>query len=155
DRQRIIRALEIYEQTKTPPSVLKQLKSKSEYSPYYVGITMARKKLYEKIDMRFDQMISDGLVEEVKRLLTLGYSEKDNAIKSIGYKEIVKYLNGEISLNQAIEIAKYRSHQYAKRQITWFRKIPNIKWIEYSTFDETFNRVKSEYENYLKLSKYH
>lgn len=155
DRQRIIRALEIYEQTKTPPSVLKQLKSKSEYSPYYVGITMARKKLYEKIDMRFDQMISDGLVEEVKRLLTLGYSEKDNAIKSIGYKEIVKYLNGEISLNQAIEIAKYRSHQYAKRQITWFRKIPNIKWIEYSTFDETFNQVKNEYENYLRLSKYH
>ncbi|MCX8015300.1 MAG: tRNA (adenosine(37)-N6)-dimethylallyltransferase MiaA [candidate division WOR-3 bacterium] len=153
DRQRIIRALEIYEQTKTPLSVLKQMKTESEYLPYYVGITMERKKLYEKIDRRFDKMIKDGLITEVKRLLQLGYSEKDNAMNGIGYREILKYLKGELSLNRAIEIAKYRSHQYAKRQITWFKKIPNIKWIEYTTFELTFELVRNEYENYLKSHK--
>jgi len=149
DRQRIIRALEIYEQTRKPMSEQITQTSKAEFLPYYVGLTMDRKKLHEKINNRFDDMIEKGLVNEVKNLLRLGYSEKDNALNGIGYLEIIRFLNQEISLMEAIYLAKNRSCQYAKRQITWFKKVEGIKWIEYTTLNETVLKVSKEYEKYL------
>lgn len=152
DRQRIIRALEIYEQTRKPWSILiKTDKKESRFTPYYVGINMLRKKLYEKINQRFDQMIKDGLIDEVKKLLSLGYTQECNALNGIGYQEIIRFLDGEISLTEAIETAKSRSRQYAKRQITWFKKIKEVKWITYTTLNETTQQVKREFENYLSL----
>lgn len=151
DRQRIVRALELYQTTRKPLS--EQLKQKhpiSEFSPYYVGLTMPRKMLYERINQRFDKMIEDGLVDEVKHLLKMGYTKEDNALNGIGYQEIIRFLEGELSLMQAIYIAKTRSRQYAKRQMTWFKKVKDIKWIEYTTFDETVKKVGLEYKIYLK-----
>lgn len=154
DRQRIIRALEIYYQTRKPLSVQQSIKLSSEFIPYYVGLMMERKKLYAKIEARFDKMIEMGLVEEVKKILNMGYNVEHNALNGIGYQEIISFLNNEISLMEAIKLAKIRTRQYAKRQMTWFRKIKDIKWIEYTTFDETFFKVSQEYETYLKTQIY-
>ncbi|MEO0091093.1 MAG: tRNA (adenosine(37)-N6)-dimethylallyltransferase MiaA [candidate division WOR-3 bacterium] len=150
DRQRIIRALEIYEQTRIPLSIqMKTNTPKAKFTPYYVGIIMPRRLLYEKINQRFDDMIKQGLVDEVKNLLRMGYTKENNALNGIGYQEIIRFLDGEISLTEAISIAKTRSRQYAKRQITWFKKVKVIKWIEYTTLNETMRTVSREYENYL------
>lgn len=152
DRQRIIRALEIYEQTRKPLSEQKQKGPEPKYSPFYVGLTMPRKFLYNKINNRFDQMIEDGLVDEVKSLLKMGYTKEHKALNGIGYQEIIRFLYQEISLMQAIYLAKARSRQYAKRQMTWFKKLKGIKWIEYTILEETISKVRQEYEKYLKLT---
>ncbi|MCS7258581.1 MAG: tRNA (adenosine(37)-N6)-dimethylallyltransferase MiaA [candidate division WOR-3 bacterium] len=150
DRQRIIRALEIYEQTKKPISYHTRHKTVSEFIPYYVGITMDRNRLYQQIDARFEEMVKKGLIKEVQEILRKGYSEELNALKSIGYKEIIGYLKGRLSLEDAIRLAKRNSRMYAKRQLTWFKKIPGIRWIEYTNFEETTSLVLHEYEKYLE-----
>jgi tRNA dimethylallyltransferase len=150
DRQRIIRALELYQTTRKPLSEqLKQKHPEAKFSPYYVGLTMSRKTLYEKINNRFDKMIEDGLVNEVKSLLKMGYTKECNALNGIGYQEIINFLEGEISLMQAIYLAKTHSRQYAKRQMTWFKKIKGIKWIEFTTIDETVTKVSEYYQKFL------
>ena len=152
DRQRIIRALEIYEQTRKPMS--EQIKEQSdipEFTPYYVGLSLPRKALNEKIDQRFDKMIEDGLVNEVKHLLKLGYTKEHNALNGIGYGEIIRFIDGDISLMEAIYLAKTRSRQYAKRQMTWFKKVEGIKWIENIDFNLTIQNVSQQYEKYLKI----
>ncbi|MBS4016219.1 MAG: tRNA (adenosine(37)-N6)-dimethylallyltransferase MiaA [Candidatus Latescibacteria bacterium] len=149
DRQRIVRALEIYEQTRKPMSQHIEQTRQSDFTPYYVGLNMARNNLYEKINQRFDQMIQDGLVDEAKNLLKSGYTTAHNALNGIGYFEIIRFLNQEISLMQAIYLAKNRSRQYAKRQLTWFKKIEGVRWIEFSTLDQTVKRVGLEFEKYL------
>ncbi|MEO0072078.1 MAG: tRNA (adenosine(37)-N6)-dimethylallyltransferase MiaA [candidate division WOR-3 bacterium] len=149
DRQRIIRALEIYEQTQRPISYHITRKVNSEFVPYYVGITMNRVRLYQLINQRFDDMISKGLINEIQTILKMGYSENLNALKSIGYKEIIGYLQGKYSLQEAIRLAKRNSRMYAKRQLTWFKRMPGIRWIEYTNLEETTERVAYEYEKYL------
>jgi tRNA dimethylallyltransferase len=150
DRQRIIRALEIYQQTRKPLSVqIKNQNQKTEYSPYYVGLTMERKLLAEKINQRFEQMVDDGLVDEVKNLLRIGYTKENNALNGIGYQEIIRFLNKEISFMEAIYLAKNRSRQYAKRQMTWFKKVEGIKWIEYTSPETAFSKLIQQYEKYL------
>jgi tRNA dimethylallyltransferase len=151
DRQRIVRALEIYEQTRKPISQYIEQTRQSDFTPYYVGLTMARNNLYEKINQRFDEMIQNGLVDEVKSLLKSGYTTAHNALNGIGYFEIIRFLNQEISLMQAVYLAKNRSRQYAKRQLTWFKKIEGIRWIEFSTLDQTVKKVTKEYEKYISL----
>ncbi len=153
DRQRIIRALEIYEQTRKPLSEhIKQTFPEPEFSPYYVGLTLPRTILYDKINQRFDKMIEDGLVDEVKHLLKMGYNKERNALNGIGYQEIIRFLNQEISLMQAIYLAKNRSRQYAKRQITWFKKVEGIKWIEFTKLEETVQKVTEYYKKYIQSS---
>jgi tRNA dimethylallyltransferase len=153
DRQRIIRALELYQTTrKTMSEQLKEKHPQSEFSPYYVGLTMLRKILYDKINQRFDKMIDDGMVKEVKHLLKMGYTKEDNALNGIGYQEIIKFLDGEISLMEAIHIVKTRSRQYAKRQMTWFKKVEGIRWIEFTTLNETVSRISQEYKKYLNIA---
>jgi len=162
DRQRIVRALELYQMTRKPLS--EQIHGPSpepKFSPYYIGLTLPRKLLNEKINQRFDKMIhpdlackggvDDGLVNEVKNLIKLGYSKDLNSLNAIGYQEIIRFLNQEISLMQAIYIAKNRSRQYAKRQMTWFKKVEGIKWIEYTDLKQTIQKVSQYYEKYLKI----
>lgn len=149
DRQRIVRALEIYEQTRKPMSQYLQQKPQTQFTPYYVGLTMPREMLYSKINQRFDKMIEQGLVNEAKNLLELGYTAEHNAMNSIGYGEIIRFLNQEISLMQAIYLAKNRSRQYAKRQLTWFKKLEGISWIDFTTLDQTVKKVGQQYEKYL------
>lgn len=90
---------------------------------------MERTVLYERINKRVDIMIEQGLIEEVKNILKK-YNEFPTAMQAIGYKEIVEYLNGELTEQEAIDKIKQESRRYAKRQITWFKKIENVKWLD-------------------------
>lgn len=129
DTQRILRGLEVYETTGRPLSqLLGRAKRRAAFRPVYIGLTVARDVLYARIDERFDVMLKRGLVEEVESLLARGIDPASNALRTIGYREIVDHLQGRTTLDQAAEIAKRRTRQYAKRQLTWFRRLPDIEW---------------------------
>ena len=91
---------------------------------------MERAELYEAIDRRFDEMIEQGLVEEVRSLLAAGYRADRPPLASIGYQQIAAHLRGEMSLAEAVELAKRESRRLAKRQLTWFRADPEIVWLD-------------------------
>jgi tRNA dimethylallyltransferase len=131
--KRVIRALEIYEETGKKPSDLFEADSKRE-SRYkdarFFGLMMDRKKLYARIEKRVDLMIDTGLVEEVSRLIDMGIDSNTTAMQGLGYKEIAGYLRGEIELDDAVELLKKNTRRFAKRQYTWFRADPRIQWID-------------------------
>lgn len=139
DTKRIIRAIEIYELTGKPMSEhnLNFRKLNESYDLTMIGLNMDRQKLYDRINHRVDLMIEQGLVEEVKYLMSLGYSKHLISMKAIGYKEIIMYLEGVINLEKAIEIIKKGSRNYAKRQLTWFRRDKRISWFD---LQEYFSR---------------
>ena len=132
DTMRIVRALEVYEKTGKPISILQDnfAMKDSPYRPIMIGLCRERKNLYKRIDKRVDLMINQGLIDEVKGLLDMGYSEELNSMMGIGYKQIIGFLKGEYDLNSAIAILKRDSRRYAKRQMTWFRKAEGIEWID-------------------------
>lgn len=125
--RRVIRALEIYYTTGKPMSEhqSEQL-SRELYHTAIVGLTMERSKLYERINQRVDLMISQGLIEEVKELRKRGI-RNCQSVQAIGYKEIYDYLDGKVTLDEAIEQLKKNSRRYAKRQFTWFRNKMNVQ----------------------------
>lgn len=130
--KRVIRALEFYKMTGTPISVHNEIEKQKE-SPYtfaYVILNRDRSVLYDRIEMRIDQMLEMGLIEEVRRLKEMGYSRKDVSMQGLGYKEILDYLDGLITLEEAIYILKRDTRHFAKRQLTWFRREKNTDWIE-------------------------
>mgnify|MGYP004466065081 FL=1 len=130
DKKRIFRVLEIYHATgKT--KTMQEYESKQKENPYdykVFAIDMDRKKLYERINKRVDIMIANGLVDEVKKLISK-YSELPTAIQGLGYKEVVLYLNNEITYDEMVEKIKLETRHYAKRQLTWFRRNKDITWI--------------------------
>ena len=130
DKKRIFRVLEIYHSTgKT--KTMQEIESKKEENPYdyYVfAINMDREKLYERINKRVDIMIEKGLVDEVKSLISK-YDKLPTAIQGLGYKEVVSYLNNEITYDEMIEKIKQESRHYAKRQLTWFKRNKETIWI--------------------------
>jgi len=127
DKQRIMRALEIFHATGKPLSIWKKETRKSfPYDLQKYIITPDRELLYEKINHRVDEMILAGLEAEVKKLLDMGYSLKHNALKSVGYQEVIAYFNRELDREPMIEEIKKNSRRYAKRQMTWFRKYAGI-----------------------------
>lgn len=131
DTKRIIRALEVYHQTGKPISYY-EAKTKNTPSPYnaeIIGLYMPREILYERINKRVDIMIERGLVKEVKKLVEKGYDENLNSMKGLGYQQIIKYLKGEYTLDEAIKIIKRDTRRFAKRQFTWFRRDKRIYWI--------------------------
>ena len=131
DKKRIIRILEIYKATgknKTEQEI-ESRKKEVKYDYKIFGINIERPILYERINKRVDIMIDQGLIEEVKKLIKK-YPEFPTAMQAIGYKEIVEYLNNELSLEEAIEKIKQETRRYAKRQITWFKRIENLKWLD-------------------------
>lgn len=126
DKFRIIRALEVYYLTGKPISK-QQFSNKKHINKYkIICLTTDRPKLYELIDRRVDAMINKGLIKEVKRLLKKGYNQDLPALKAIGYKEVIDYLNGRFDYNEMIRLIKRNSRHLAKRQMTWFRSFPNI-----------------------------
>ncbi len=131
DLRRVIRALEVYIQTSNPISQYQysQQMQSPKYNLQMFGLTMERQLLYQRIEQRVDLMVQKGLVEEVAALLKK-YGRFATAMQGLGYKEIVAYLKGEISLDQAIELLKRNTRRFAKRQITWFRADKRIQWIE-------------------------
>ena len=131
DRKRILRVLEIYNQTgKNKTQLEKESRlEKPKYDYKVFGINWQRQALYERINKRVDIMLNQGLIEEVQTILEK-YEQFPTAMQGLGYKEVVEYLTNKISKEEMIEKLKMETRRYAKRQITWFKKIENIKWIE-------------------------
>ena len=132
--KRVIRALEFYKSTGTPISKHNEL-SKQKESPYnccYICLIRDRQELYERIDKRVDIMLQEGLVEETKALLDGGLSCDSTAMQAIGYKEIIPYIMGEATLDEAVENLKRSSRRYAKRQLTWFGNRQDIIYVNLS-----------------------
>lgn len=146
DLKRVIRALEIYEESgQTMTDFNKDFRRENQdYNLAMIGLTMDRTKLYERINKRVDLMMEDGLLDEVKSIMDRGYSKDLVALQGIGYKELILYLEGECSLEESVELIKKKSRNYAKRQLTWFRKDKRIIWFnkdEYSSEEELSDAV--------------
>ena len=147
DQKRICRILEIYHTT--GKNKTEQEKESRKNGPKYqyllYGITMDREKLYDRINKRVDIMINDGLIEEVQNVVKK-YDEFPTAMQGLGYKEVVEYLNGVTTKEEMIEKIKMETRRYAKRQLTWFKKCENIKWI--NGLDDIQNNIKIILEEY-------
>jgi tRNA dimethylallyltransferase len=133
DTYRIIRALEVCERTGRPISALrhKHLFQEEPYHVLKIGLMIERKKLYQQIDERVDEMMRKGLREEVGHLLEMGYAPFLKAMQSLGYKQMTAHLQGEYDLAEAIRLIKRDTKRYAKRQITWFKADTKIHWVAY------------------------
>ena len=132
--RRLIRALEVYRISGTTISDQEE-RTKNAPKPYDVKFFVLdtdRDKLYERINRRVDLMLENGLVEEVKTLLEQGIPKTNTSMQAIGYKEIVEYLDGYLTLDEAVEKLKMESRRYAKRQLTWFRRNEGAHWLEAS-----------------------
>lgn len=135
--KRVIRALEYYKQTGQKISVHNEIE-KTKDSPYnflYFVLNDQRDKLYKRIDQRVDQMLEKGLVEEVQSLYQKGYGRNLVSMQGLGYKEILSYLDGECSLEDAIYILKRDTRHFAKRQITWFKREKEVTWINKNEYE--------------------
>lgn len=133
DKYRIKRAIEIYLLTGEPASLhKKRTKQTKKEGICYIGLTMSRKELYRRINKRVDNMINDGFVEEVEFLLKCGYNETLKAFQAPGYRELIEFFKGSISLKSAISETKTKTRNYAKRQYTWFKKLRGVNWFNVS-----------------------
>jgi len=130
DKKRITRVLEIYKQTGLTKTKQEELSRAKElkYDFRVFAITMPREELYERINLRVDLMIKDGLIEEVQNLLKK-YDSFPTAMQGLGYKEVVEYLNGTLTKEEMIDKIKQETRRYAKRQLTWFRRNKEITWL--------------------------
>lgn len=129
--KRVIRALEIIKATgMTKTDADKNARKEPVYDATIYGMDMERERLYERINKRVDLMMEMGLLREAEELLKMGIPKESTAMQAIGYKELVGYFDGKISLEEAVETIKRESRRYAKRQITWLRRNPDIVWIK-------------------------
>lgn len=135
--KRVMRAIEFYLETGTKISEhnAKERKKSSPYNFCYFVLNDKRELLYERIDTRIDIMLELGLVEEVKALLDKGYSKDLVSMQGLGYKEIVAYLEGETTLEEAIRILKRDTRHFAKRQLTWFKRERDVLWVNKDVFN--------------------
>ena len=151
DKKRIIRILEIYKETGKTKTQL-EIESRKNGVPYdyrVFAINMPREILYDRINRRVDIMIERGLIDEVKQLYEKYGEELRTAVQGIGYKEVIDYLNGVYSKEEMVEKIKMETRRYAKRQLTWFRKIQDIIWIDglnniQNNVDIILEEIKSE-----------
>ncbi len=148
---RITRALEIYYNLGIPPSQARQrLKKKVPFSPIYFGVMLPRNILYKKIEERTKWMFSAGLVDEVKKILELGYSENLPSLNTIGYKETIKYLRGEYSFEEAQSKTIKNTKVYSRRQMNFFKSFENVKWYDISrNLDQLLKDLEGEINNQL------
>lgn len=128
--RRTIRALEVHKSTATPISQL-QYKQAPSFNPFIIGLTADRAELYRRIDLRVDEMIKQGLVAEVEKLMNMGYDFNLSAMSGIGYKQISTFLDGELTLAIAIQQIKFETHRLVRHQYNWFRlKDDRIQWFD-------------------------
>ena len=139
-----MRALEVYHLTGKPIwQHYEEQKRETNFEFVQHGLMLDRKILYENIEERVDKMIEDGLVEEVKKILSKGYDKNLNSLNTVGYKEIISYLENEISLERAIELIKRNTRRYAKRQLTWFNADDRIIWHKIES-QKDINKIADE-----------
>jgi tRNA dimethylallyltransferase len=156
DLKRVIRALEVYKVSGKPMSEYSREQDTLDipYHVHYFVLNMDRQKLYSRINLRVDIMIKNNLIEEVMKLKKMGYNSDMQSMKGIGYKEVLYYLNNEIELTDAIEMIKKGSRNYAKRQLTWFRKDPRVNWVNKDDFksdDEIVEYIVNQFYSMKKL----
>lgn len=145
DRKRILRALEVYEETGKTITAhnLETQRLPDKYHPIWLGLTYEpRQALYDRIDRRVDQMLEQGLLAEIQGLLDRGLPRDATALQAIGYKEFLPVLSGEAPLSTAVQQVKQGSRRYAKRQLTWFRRNPDMFWLR-QTLGQDFSDVLS------------
>ena len=137
NRKRVIRALEFYHLTGTKISEHNETE-KQKTSPYnfaYFVLTDNRKHLYERIEKRVDMMIKNGLVEEVQKIKDMGYHREMVSMQGLGYKEILDYLDGKMTLEEAVSLIKKETRHFAKRQLTWFRRERDVIWFDKEKYE--------------------
>lgn len=155
DLRRVIRALEVFYLSGDTVSQQKRIEQHNLlYDTVIIGLSMERSLLYERINQRVDIMIAQGLVDEVASLLKCGISSNCQAMQGIGYKEIVRYLKKEIDLPTAIDNIKQATRHFAKRQLTWYRKMPYITWFDvndFATYDDMMEIFYKQVAGKFKL----
>ena len=149
--KRVIRAIEYYHTCHEPISKHNETEraKQSPYSFAYFVLDDVRQRLYERIDKRVDIMVSNGLVNEVKKLKAMGCTSDMVSMKGIGYKEILAYLDGEYSLDEAVDKVKLESRRFAKRQLTWFRREKDTIWIEKNEYSYDDNKILNKIQEIL------
>lgn len=152
DHKRIIRALEVYRST--GKTITQHNRETQAIPPRYNALTIGlafqdRQAMWRRIDQRVDEMVAAGLEDEVRRLLTSGISPKCTAMQAIGYKEFTQALSGEMTWQEAADVVKLRSRQYAKRQLTWFGRNPNTRWVRWDDPPE-FERGRRASTEYME-----
>ena len=141
--KRVIRAIEYFRITGEKISLHNEQERKRE-SPYnflYYVVNTDRSLLYERIDRRVDQMIENGLIEEVNKLRDLGCRRGQTSMQGLGYKEILDYLEGRVSLDEAVYILKRDTRHFAKRQLTWFKRERDVRWLNLPEFENNTSRL--------------
>ena len=157
DHKRIVRALEVYRST--GKTITQHNRETQAIPPRYDALTIGlafqdRQAMRRRIDQRVDEMVAAGLEDEVRRLLTSGISPKCTAMQAIGYKEFTQALSGEMTWQEAADVVKLRSRQYAKRQLTWFGRNPSTRWVRWDDPPEfeQGRRASTEYMEEFGIS---
>ncbi|MBQ7305388.1 MAG: tRNA (adenosine(37)-N6)-dimethylallyltransferase MiaA, partial [Clostridia bacterium] len=128
--RRVVRALEVYQLTGIPFSKQPQVEQETPFNYRVASLTMDREILYQRIEKRVDMMLEAGLLDEVRALLDSGVPADAQAMKGLGYKELVPYLRGEWTLDKAVYELKLGTRHYAKRQLTWMRREEDVLWVD-------------------------
>lgn len=147
---RLVRLVGAIEKGEGAAAVMPRKAGGPLYHAFVIGLSLSRQVLYERIEKRIDAMIEAGWIDEVQQLLQDGVLPEAQAMKAIGYKELVLYLDGQLSLEAASELIKKRTRHFAKRQMTWFKRMPYIRWYEKDDFvteDELASAVIQDIEN--------
>ncbi len=128
--KRVIRALEVFYTTNKPIWQFNSNKKNNDFLFFQYGLHLDRDILYQRINSRVDKMIEEGLIEEVKKILEAGYENNLNSLNTLGYKEMIDFIEGKISLEKTIYLIKRNTRRFAKKQITWFKKDKRILWLD-------------------------
>nr|WP_288542830.1 tRNA (adenosine(37)-N6)-dimethylallyltransferase MiaA [uncultured Faecalibacillus sp.] len=150
NRRRVLRAIEIYEQTGQKKSeMINEQEHICLYDAYFVGLTLPRELLYERINLRVDLMMKNGLQGEMESLIKQGLTRENQSMKAIGYKEWFDYFEGKCDLNEVSENIKKHSRQYAKRQYTWFKNQFDVHWYDVclENYSKTIEEVSRDLKN--------
>lgn len=150
NRRRVLRAIEIYEQTGQKKSeMINEQEHICLYDAYFVGLTLPRELLYERINLRVDLMMKNGLQGEMESLIKQGLTRENQSMQAIGYKEWFDYFEGKCDLNEVSENIKKHSRQYAKRQYTWFKNQFDVHWYDVclENFSKTIEEVSRDLKN--------
>ena len=152
NRKRVIRALEFYRLTGTPISAhnSEERKKRSAFRSCYFVLNDDRERLYDRIDARVDEMLAQGLAEEVKRLRQMGCTRDMVSMQGLGYKELLAWLDGEISYEAAVALIKQNTRHFAKRQLTWFRREPEVIWVDKREFGSDEEKILAFLTDQLK-----
>ena len=134
--KRVIRAIEVCMSGQKMNDFSKDLRYNEKYKPIIIVLNRDREVLYQRINKRVDIMLENGLLDEVKELLKMGYTKDMISMQGLGYKEMIKYLDGEYTYDEAIEIIKRDSRRYAKRQLTWFKRYQDAKWFDLDKYQD-------------------